>query len=142
MATIAFTDGTGAAILSNGKTAPANRFKNWTPDVEPIDDVEVVPGTAVIHYWTYRTDYCVAFEVDKLPASMHAIAVRLKLHLLRNGSVTVNTGDSSSTTYTATLRPGTVPEIVMSDPARLRWSMSLQLRNSSAAPMTCTYSIR
>ena len=142
MAYLAFTDSTGAATLNNGRTAPANRFKDWTPDAEPIHDIAIPPSTGLIQRWLYRTDYFASFEVDKLPTSMLSVAVRLKLHLLGGGSVTVETGDSSDTAYTCTLRPGTVPEIVFSDPARLRYSMRLSLKNSSAAAMTCTYTIR
>ena len=104
MAYIAFTDGTGAPTLNNGRTAPANRFKDWTPDAEPIHDVAVPPSTGAIQRWLYRTDYFASFEVDKLPTSMLAVAVRLKLHLMGGGSVTVETGDASDTAYTCTLK--------------------------------------
>ena len=142
MAYIAFTDGTGAATLSNGKTAPANRFRNWTPDAMPVESSVAALGTGAIHRWLYRTDYFARFEIDKLAPSTLATAIRLKLHLMGGGSVTVETGDSADNSYTCTLRPGTVPEIAFSDPQRLRYTMTLDLKNSAAAPMTCTYTIR
>jgi hypothetical protein len=138
---IAFTDGTGAATLTNGLTAPADRFGNWTPDIALIGPSEVATGTGVTSMWAFRTDYVVSFELDKLPASTQAVALRLKAHLLGGGTCTVTTGDTGGNTYTCRLRPGTSPTITFSDRKRLRYTLALELKNTSAAPLLCEYSL-
>jgi hypothetical protein len=136
---IAFTDGTGAATLTNGKTAPADRFANWTPDVVSVGDREVTLADGITHEEQLRVDYLAALELPLIPASSLGTALRLKLHLLAGNTCTVNTGDTSSRTYTARLAPGTVPEIVYADAHRLRYTFRCVLKNTSAAAMLCNY---
>ena len=139
MASLAFTDGTGSATLSNGLSAPADRFANWTPDASPEGVRTPTLGEGITHQWLFRTDYLVALELPHIPASSLDVAVRLKLHLLGGGTCTVTTGDTSSRTYTARVAPGTTPEVVFSDRKRLRYTFRCALKNTSAAVMLCTY---
>lgn len=136
---IAFTDGTGAATLTNGKPAPASRFANWTPDVMSVGDREVTLADGITHEVRLRTDYLASFELPLIPAATLDIALRLKLWLLAGNTCTVNTGDTSTRNYTARLAPGTVPEIVFANPHRLWYTLRLTVKNTSAAAMLCTY---
>jgi hypothetical protein len=138
MASVTFNDG-ASATLSNGLTAPADRFGNWTPDLDLIGPSRAGLGTGTTFRWTHRTDYCAVFEIDKLPNSTLAVALRLKAHLLNGGTCTVTTGDADANVYTCRLRPGTVPEIQFSDRRRLRYSLALQLKNTAAAALLCRY---
>lgn len=136
---IAFTDGTGAATLTNGKTAPADRFANWVPDVVSFGASESTLADGITHEVRLRTDYLASFELPLIPASSLDVAIRLKLWLLAGNTCTVNTGDTSARSYTARLAPGTVPEIVNADDRRLWYTLRLTVKNGSAAPMLCTY---
>lgn len=136
---ISFTDGTGAATLSNGKTAPADRFANWTPDITPVGAHKATLADGITHEFTFRTDYIASLELPLIPASSLGTALRLKAHLLAGNTCTVTTADTSARTYTARLAPGTVPEIVYADPRRLRYTFRCVLKNTSAAAMLCSY---
>lgn len=141
MASVTFTDATGAATLSNGWPAPANRFANWTPDAVPVGPRAVALGTGLTSQFQFRVDYLAAFEIDKLVSTDLSVAQRLKLHLLGGGQCTVATEDVSSNSYTCVLAPGTVPEITFSDRKRLRYSMRLAVKNTSAAHLLCQYEL-
>ena len=136
---ITFTDGTGAATLSNGLAAPADRFSNWVPGVDPVGVHKPTLADGITHEFTFRTDYTVSLDLTKIPASSQSVMLRLKLHLLAGNTVTVTTADTASHSYTARLAPGTVPEIIFSEPARLRYTFRVTLKNTSAAAMLCTY---
>jgi hypothetical protein len=136
---ISFTDGTGAATLTNGLAAPQDRFSNWVPDVVPVGEHKDTLADGITHEFTFRTDYTASLDLTKIPASSQATMLRLKAHLLAGNTVTVTTADTSSHVYTARLAPGTVPEIVFSDPARLRYTFRVTFKNTSAAAMLCTY---
>lgn len=139
MASITFTDLTGEATLSNGFSAPLDRFSNWTPDAIPVGPRHEGLGTGATFMWTHRTDYVVGLEIDKMPASSLPTAQRLKLHLLTGGTCTVTTNDTAGNTYTCMLAPGSTPEIKFTDRRRLRYTFGVHLKNSAAAPLECTY---
>src|SRR5574338_1655414 len=138
VASITFNDG-ASATLSNGLSAPADRFANWTPDVESVGVRKATLGDGVTYEWRFRSDYIASLEIPHIPAPSLDVAIRLKLHLLGGGTCTVATGDTSSRTYTARLAPGTEPEITFSDRKRLRYTFRCVLKNTSAAAMLCTY---
>ncbi len=136
---IAFTDGTGAASLTNGKNTYGDRFRNWVPMPELESSRVTGLGTGAIHEWRFRTDYGASFELPYIPASSLDIVDRLIVHLLGGGSVTVNTGDSASHSYTCTLFPGFTPALVLDDRVLMEYTLSLKLRNSGNAVMRCLY---
>lgn len=140
MSSISFTDSIGAATLQSPMNAPGNRFANWVPDVQDIGSPEVAVGTGISYLFILRTDYCASFEVPYLTEAQLAVAHRLKRWLMQGGAVTVTTNDNDSNTYTAYLRAGTVPSIELTDRALMEYTMSLELKNSAAAPMTVNYS--
>lgn len=148
MTSIAFTDSFGAATLTNNKPGPAARFCNWVPTSQPVgDSVERDSDGAVIMFQT-RDDFGASFELRKIPVetasgvSMAAIADRLRRHLLLGGQCSVATGDTTPHTYaTCGLKPGTTPQLTMSDPKNIEYTLSLVLINLAVSPvqMVCNY---
>jgi hypothetical protein len=139
MASIAFTDGTGAATLQSATASPGNRFRNWIPNDDPIGPGVPTLADATIHRWEFRKDYTASFEVPGLTMSQLAIAGRLRIHLLNGGSCTVTTNDSAARVYTAKLAPGTAPSISGPDES-WEYAFSVVLRNTASATMLCVYS--
>lgn len=137
---IAFTDGTGSVTLTNGKTAPVDRFQKWVPLTQPIGPVHNALGTGVPYLYEHRCDYGAKFVLPYVPNSSQSDLVRLVRHLLRAGSVTVTTGDSGSNVYTCYLWPGSTPSISEPDPRTLERTLTLSVLNASEADMVCLYS--
>jgi len=138
MASIAFNDGS-SATLSNGAPAPLDRFSGWTPDIDPVGPTDAALGTGITFHWAFRNDYLASLELPLLPASMLAVALRLKRHLLNGGTCTVTTGDGLSNVYTCRLAPGSVPELGYTDRQLVEYTLKLRLKNTAAAPLLCLY---
>lgn len=135
-----WTDGTGAATLDNGKPVPGDRFADWRPIPVSVARPVTGLGTGTRHEWRFRTDYGASFRLDYIVNTDLDLVDRLLLHLYGGGTVTVNTGDSASRTYTAKLAPDSDPTLqMMEDRALLEYSLSLSLINTAAAPMLCEY---
>ena len=147
MASITFTDGFGAATLTNGKPAPADRFANWTPDPSaPFGDPARRQSDGALTLMKLRDDYAASFELRKIPVRTTGglrlvdIAARLKYHLQNGGTCTVTTDDVENNSYaTCQLMDGTTPSLVLADPAKLEYTLSLVLVNLAGAPMVCHY---
>lgn len=135
---ITFTDGTGTATLTNGKPAPTDRFRGWTPDTAIIGPSEEASGTGDLFTWAFRTDYLVTFQLEAIPAASLTTLMRLKRWLLSGGAVTVNTGDVASRSYTCKMPKGKPPEITY-DPEFKEYTVRLTLRNTAAADLVCVY---
>lgn len=138
---IAFTDGTGAATLTNGQTAPVDRFWAWVnwPVEVGVDAVTLADG--ITHHFPDRTDYLASFELRMIPASSAGTVSRLIRWLAAgvSNTITVNTGDTSSRSYTVRLAPGTVPTFELADEARRWYTLRLTVKNTTAADLLCTY---
>lgn len=139
MASIAFTDATGAATLTNGAPAPLDRFSGWTPDLDDIGPTDAALGTGLTFHWSHRVDYLASLELPLLQVSTLAVALRLKRHLLTGGACTVTTGDSASNVYTCRLAPGSVPEIEYRDRQLVEYAFKVKLKNAAQAPLICLY---
>jgi hypothetical protein len=139
MASIAFTDGTGAATLTNGKPVPADRFRNWTPDTDTTGPKEEGSGTGDLFVWSFRDNYLVTFDLECIPASSITTLMRLKRWLIGGGAITVNTGDAASRSYTCKMPKGQPPQITY-DPEFKEYTLKLTLRNTAAADLVCEYS--
>lgn len=137
---ISWTDATGAASLTNGKPVPGDRFSNWTPRNTPVGDAQHSLGTGARYMFAFRTDYTASLELRGIPNSNQSLVLRLIAHLEGGGSCSVATGDAAARTYgTCTLAPGTKPEITLSDPAFIEYTLSLVLLNTVAGSMLCIY---
>lgn len=99
----------------------------------------VAVGTGDISVWIFRTEYFARFELRNIPDTQFAVMNRLKRHLERGGSVTVNTGDLATRVYTAKKRPGTQITIEPNDAQRRLFAMKFELKNTAAADMILEY---
>lgn len=137
---IAFTDGIGAATLTNGKPAPADRFASWTPDQDSVGPRDAALGTGTTFHWSHRVDYLASFMLEHIPNTSFATVLRLKAWLEAGNTATVNTGDQFSNSYTVRLAPGTRLELeMMGDRRLLEYSLKLTVKNTAAAPLLCVY---
>ena len=144
MASISFTDGTGAATLDNGTTGIASgvgsRFANYVPFTRRVGEAATALATGVRSMFTFRIDYGATFEMRDVPVTNLATALRLVRHLQGGGTCTVTTGDTSSRTYSnCGIDPEGDVEISMQDPQNLLYSVRLSVINLSGADMLCTY---
>lgn len=146
MATITFTDGTGAVTLDNGTTAIANgvgsRFMDWSPFQRPIGPRTTALGTGRPYQFRFRTDYGASFRLIDIPNTKMSDMLRCQEWLMRGEAVTVNTGDAASRSYTTCyLAPDGDVTISMTDKNLLLYSMSFVLINGAASPsaMLCLY---
>lgn len=146
MATITFTDGTGAVTLDNGTTSIStgvgSRFADWTPFQKPIGPRVPALGTGRPYQFRFRTDYGASFSLTDIPNTKMSDMLRCQEWLLRGESVTVNTGDAASRSYTTCyLAPDGDVTITLQDKNLLLYSMSFVLINGAASPaaMLCLY---
>lgn len=146
MATITFTDGTGAVTLDNGTTGMSNgvgsRFADWTPFQKPIGPRVPALGTGRPYQFRFRTDFGASFSITDIPNTKMSDMLRCQEWLLRGESVAVNTGDNASRAYaTCYLAPDGDVTITLQDKNLLLYSMSFVLINGAASPsaMLCIY---
>lgn len=139
MASIDFTDSTGAATLESPMPSPGDRFANWTPFPVPVADRKWGLGNAQPHQFAYRTDYRASFEIRNLDAEDMPVVDRLIRHLSDGGQVTVNTDDVNAAVYTCYLAEDTVPELSFADADLIEYTLALVLTNTAAQPMLCQY---
>lgn len=133
MGSIAWTDGTGAASLSNTKTAPANRLASWEPRSIPIGPAVNVLADARLFIFEFRVDNLVSFEIPHIPGSQMPLMWRLKLHLERGGTCTVDSEFAEAAIFTTSkLAPGTVPDIRFSDKIRQEYTFAVTVKGSGA----------
>jgi len=143
---ISFADAFGAAVLTNGKPAPADRFGNWVPVSKPIGESASRQSDGAITMFVFRTDFGATFELAQIPVASIAsirlvdVAARLVAWLLQGGTCSVTTGDVEGHVYaTCGLMPGSSPSLTMTDRRNLEYTLSLALINlaGSPAPMVC-----
>jgi hypothetical protein len=146
MATITFTDGTGAVTLDNGTTAIStgvgSRFTDWTPFQKPIGPRVPALGTGRPFQFRFRTDYGASFSLTDIPNTKMSDMLRCQEWLLRGEAVAVNTGDASNRSYaTCYLAPDGDVSITLQDKNLLLYSMSFVLINGASSPvaMLCIY---
>ena len=141
MATITFTDGTGAVTLSNTLSTAASRFSQWVPDVERISDRKVALGTGVTYEYLYRQDYTASFAIEHIPLTELSKVARFKAWALAGNTFNVNTQDKTNATYLCRIKPGTVPQLEMEDRTLLEYRLSVEVI-SAASPqvfLACSY---
>jgi hypothetical protein len=148
MATITFTDGTGAVTLDNGTTGISlgvgSRFSDWTPFQRPIGPRVPALGTGRPFQFRFRTDYGASFSLTDIPNTKMSDMLRCQEWLLRGEAVAVNTGDSGSPARsyaTCYLAPDGDVSITLQDKNLLLYSMSFVLINGASSPvaMLCIY---
>ena len=132
---IAFNDGSGTTTI----TSPVPRLGNWTPLATPIGPNAVALGSGIAEQWAHRTDYGASFELANVPASSLADLQRLRLWLLNGNTMTVSTNDLAARSYTVQLKEGSAAPSWVLDRALLEYTVSFEVVNTSAAPLTCVY---
>lgn len=145
---ITFTDGVGAATLTNGKPTPGDRLSSFVPLTKPVGDSVSRQSDGAISMFVFRTDYGASFTLTQIPVATTGgvrlvdIAARLIAWLMLGGTCVVNTGDVGSASYaTCGLMPGTTPTLQLADRVNLEYTLSLSLINLAASPvaMVCHY---
>lgn len=137
---ITWTDGGGAATLTNGKPVPADRFNGWTPQSPVVKAEADSLGTGQPYPFVFRIDYAATFTLDKIPNTSQATVLRLIRHLEGGGVITINTGDTANRTYTSCYLPkGAHPSFTLADRKTLEYSLSLTVVNTAAADLLCVY---
>lgn len=143
MSYISFTDDTGAATLDNGLRSiaggVASRFSNWNAKAHAVGADAVALGTGIPYQFTFRTDQTARFQMEQLPASTQAVALRLMAWLQRGGSCVAYTEDDSGRYYTCYLAPGGACEYALVDRVQMLYTMTLELLESTGAPMFCVW---
>lgn len=140
-ASLTWTDADGAATLDNGLVLC--RFNTWEPRSPVVGQKRRLLANGARRVWEYRTDRIVSFTFPLLPRSKMTLMDRLAEHLDREGTVSVATGDTASSTYpTCQLAPDAeAPWPKLSDPKLLLYRMDFVLIDMSATPqrMIATY---
>lgn len=153
MAYIEFTDAAGTAKVYNGKPAPGDRFANWLPLIVPRGDATERASDGLRTMLALRTDYGASFEIRGIPARLTDAtdrfgagfdliehANRLIANLLSGGVCQVRTEDTVDATYfVCSLFPGSKPQLVLTDPRSLEYSLSLSVLNLGGINMLCRY---
>lgn len=134
-ASIEFTDSIGTASLSNIVNLPS-RFNAWTPNRTPIGPEVGNLGTGVITRPLYRTDTTVSLEVNPVQGDSLPVALRLKLHLMKGGTVTLTSDNFLASTLfpQCVIAPGTTPSLKLTDREMLEYTFSCVLKASGSDP--------
>lgn len=132
MASLNWTDGIGAASLSNAFIFPGNRLKNWTPAYKPFGERSQNLGTGQLNVTAFRDDLTVALEIPGIPNSDQPKMLRLQMHLKRGGSVVIDASPDVTIPILGTckLAPGADVQIQLSDKTMLEYTFSTVLRGS------------
>lgn len=126
-------DSSGVYPLSLGslRPDPANRFFEWVPDIQIIGPRRTTLGDRLQHLFAFRTDYSAKLTIKHLHPSQLDTALQLKWWLMSGYVVKMVSGDATSSYATATLKPGTEPEIVNDDDIRQHFLFRCELAQSA-----------
>lgn len=139
---LAWTDSTGAATLTNGKPAPADRFsawRNWPSSADSAAVRDVAVGTGLTFRWRFRHEHLASFELRMIPMASLNLLERLKDHLEGGGQVTVTVDDAAAHVHTCVLAPGADVEYEQADPKFQEYTLRLTLRNTADAALLASY---
>lgn len=83
----------------------------------------------------YPSPYLMTTSAARTGVSMSEIADRLRFHLMNGGTCTVYTNDLDASSYaTCGLKPGTVPQLALTDRRTMEFTLSLHLINLAGSP--------
>lgn len=143
MAQLTFNDGTGSVSLRGVLPAPIDRFRGFSPTVQPVGPSVTRLSDGTRSLWEYRTDYLVSLELPFISPRVYngesgtLRAHRLILHLLRGGTVDVDVQDGTTAANTARLAEGSTPSLVLESPQDMLYTFSATFR--SATRFTAIY---
>lgn len=139
MASIGWTDSVGAAVLSNGLPAPADRFRDWVPKPVGIGPVHHALGSGTRHTFRFRRDRGATFALEEIPHTSLDLIYRLIEHLDDGGTVTVTTGDAAARVYVAQQSPESALPVPEYDRRMGTYRCRFDLMNTGAERMLCIY---
>jgi hypothetical protein len=128
---ILFTDTIGAAVLHNGKIAPANRCSNFKPSPMPIGDEAFRQSDGAKTRFRYRDDFGCTFDLTGIPvkaAKTNLIEVNGDIVGTVGATPTGLTVTAPSTAVVALQRSGVAPGDIGYNAL-----MALHTRDSTAA---------
>lgn len=143
MASIDFTDGTGAASITmsdDGKTTA--RFNRWRPLSNTIGERANALGDGRLYQFVHRVDYRVSFEMPRIPYTQQGILHRFMLHAYSGGIFEVHTDDLNNRSYAeCQLAPEASVEVSDPDPENLEYTLQLDVINVAGTPSAfiCEY---
>lgn len=131
------TDESSPTVLASPRPDPANRFFECTPNYVHVGPIKTTLART-IHAFTFREDYTLSLTIRHLSPDQWEDALAVKQWLMTGGTVTVDTDDLDSNTYSGlTLAPGTEPEIKNDDDERQHFSFACVLADD--APIVVNY---
>jgi hypothetical protein len=137
MADITWEDGSVPMSLGSPRPDPANRFFEVVPDYVHVGPIKVAM-TRAIHAFTFREDYTVSVTIRHLSPAQWEDALALKQWLMTGGTVTLNTDDLDSNSYSGLqMAPGTSVEIANDDDERQHFSFKCVLADDD--PIVVNY---
>ena len=141
MGYLAWTDGDGAATLSNMKPKPARRFTGWTPDVNRIGDKKTALGTGKSYQFLYRKDYVATLRMDHVPAAEQGKFLRFKDFVMQGCAFHVYTEDTDDRVYLCRVKPDTEPTMELSNAQQLEYSVTVEVMSAEETPepLLCIY---
>lgn len=140
--TIAFTDTTGAAVLSNGRTGVFSRFWGVRPVSQSVGPKDTILGTQRVVAFEFARVRGVYLEIRRIPNSAADVCDRFKLHMETGGSATLNTGDGTHGPYTVSLMPGTEVEVAEMDERKMELVVRVTMMNTTlGTPILIQYPV-
>lgn len=138
MALISWTGGVLRHVWEN---TPASRLNNWMPGARVVGPRHILLGSGAPRVYRFRADHTAQFEFRDIPNTAMGTMVALQLHLSGGGIVSVETTDAQNRIYAnCALAPDAdPPEITLSDPQQMRYTMAFALVNLDAKPMIAVY---
>lgn len=141
MASITFTDSTGAATLTNGRSGPGSRFSNWVPTVRRVADRRFALGTGIAYEYLFREDFAATFAIEGIPAADLEVVARFTRYAQQGNTFTVNTTDNANRVYTCRMAEDATFDLSMSDATFLEYTLTVSVYNASSPKvfMRCEY---
>lgn len=140
MGYITFTDEDGTVTIAPSYPAgPAQRFRSWTPTVNPIGPRVFALGTGRPYEFRFRADHVAEFVIPGVLPDQHADFMRFKLWALKGGTFEVYCDDADDNFYECRIAPSTEPSMVLEDAAMLEYAVTITARNIAGTPMLCNY---
>ena len=135
MATISWTDSTGAASLTNDWPAAVKRFSGWAalPDLKG-ERAEALTGVGYVY--AFAQTYDATFALADIANADQALVMRLIRHCANGGTFALATNDTAARSYPTVQCVGDTLPRAEQDPLELRWRLTFpRVRNVAAVPV-------
>jgi hypothetical protein len=137
VADITWEDGSVPMSLGSPRPDPANRLFDVTPKYEHVGPIKTAM-TQARHTFTFSEYYTLAFTIKHLSPAQWEDALALQRWLTIGETVTLNTDDLDSNSYSGLqIAPGTTVDIANDDDERQHFSFSCTLMDTT--PIVVNY---